>query len=52
MSLTADDLRRFQHKHPGYRLDLIEGKIRVMSPSEFETVPELLSGWELEVSSI
>ncbi len=37
MTFTVEDLKRFQHQHPDYRLELIDGAIVVMSPSGFES---------------
>jgi Uma2 family endonuclease len=37
MPLTAEDLKRFQHQHPDYRLELVDGAIIVMSPSGYES---------------
>ncbi|MBW4655710.1 MAG: Uma2 family endonuclease [Kaiparowitsia implicata GSE-PSE-MK54-09C] len=37
MTLTVEDLQRFQHQHPDYRLELVDGAIIVMSPSGFES---------------
>ena len=37
MTLTVEDLQRFQHQHPDYRLELVDGTIIVMSPSGFES---------------
>ncbi|MGV0025468.1 Uma2 family endonuclease [Phormidesmis priestleyi] len=35
MTLTIADLQAFQSQHPDYQLELVEGKIIVMSPSDF-----------------
>lgn len=37
MTLTVEDLKRFQHQHPNYRLELVDGAIIVMSPSGYES---------------
>jgi len=37
MTLTVEDLKHFQHQHPDYRLELVDGAIIVMSPSGFES---------------
>jgi Uma2 family endonuclease len=37
MTLTVEDLKRFQQQHPDYRLELVDGAIIVMSPSGFES---------------
>jgi Uma2 family endonuclease len=37
MPLTVDDLKQFQHQHPDYRLELVDGAIIVMSPSGYES---------------
>lgn len=37
MTLTVEDLKRFQQQHPDYRLELVDGTIIVMSPSGFES---------------
>lgn len=37
MVLTADDLATFQSQHPNHRLELVGGKVIVMSPSSFES---------------
>lgn len=36
MILTADDLAIFQAQHPNHRLELVRGKVVVMSPSSVE----------------
>ncbi|KAM3089826.1 hypothetical protein ACKFKG_32405 [Phormidesmis sp. 146-35] len=35
MPLTIADLQAFQSQYPDYQLELVEGKIVVMSPSDF-----------------
>jgi len=37
MTLTLQDLKRFQDQHPDYRLELVDGEIIVMSPSGLES---------------
>ncbi|WP_036477469.1 Uma2 family endonuclease [Myxosarcina sp. GI1] len=37
MSLTVEDLEQLQAQHPDYRMELVEGKIIVMSPSGYES---------------
>jgi len=37
MTFTADDLIQFQAQHPDYRMELVNGEIRVMTPSGYES---------------
>lgn len=37
MALTVKDLETLQAQHPDYRLELVDGKIIVMSPSGYES---------------
>lgn len=37
MSLTVEDLEKFQAQHPNHRMELVQGKIVVMSPSGYES---------------
>jgi Uma2 family endonuclease len=37
MILTVQDLEKFQSQHPDHRLELVQGKIVVMSPSGYES---------------
>lgn len=37
MTLTVEDLKRFQQQHPDYNLELVDGAIIVRSPSGFES---------------
>jgi Uma2 family endonuclease len=37
MTFTADDLITFQAQHPDYRMELVNGVIRVMTPSGYES---------------
>jgi Uma2 family endonuclease len=37
MTLTLEDLETFQTQHPNHRLELVNGKVIVMSPSSFES---------------
>lgn len=37
MALTVQDLEKFQSQHPDHRLELVQGKIVVMSPSGYES---------------
>lgn len=51
MSLTAEDLERFQSKIPNYPMELVNGEIIIMSPSGLESeevaleIARLLSNW-------
>lgn len=37
MSLTVEDLENLQAHYPDYRVELVDGKIIVMSPSGYES---------------
>lgn len=37
MSLTVEDLERLQRQAPDYRMELVDGSIKVMSPSGYES---------------
>jgi Uma2 family endonuclease len=37
MSLTIEDLEKMQAAYPDYRMELVEGNIVVMSPSDYES---------------
>ena len=37
MALTLEDLEAFQAQHPNHRLELVNGRVIVMSPSSFES---------------
>ncbi len=63
MTLTVQDLEKLQAEHPDYRMELVDGEIRVMSPypqqekqvlgdGDILTMPELLPGWEVAVSDL
>lgn len=51
MSLTVKALENCTHS-PDYQLELVDGKIIVMSHSGYETVPDLLSGSQMLVSEL
>ncbi|WP_374826258.1 hypothetical protein [Aerosakkonema sp. BLCC-F183] len=36
-SLTIKDLEKLQTEHPGYRMELVDGCIVVMSPSGYQS---------------
>lgn len=51
MTLTVQDLEKLQAEHPDYRMELVDGEIRVMSPSGYESeevsseLVRLLGNW-------
>ncbi|PZV00805.1 MAG: hypothetical protein DCF32_17020 [Leptolyngbya sp.] len=36
MPLTADELEKLQTEHPEYRMELVDGEVKIMSPSGYE----------------
>ena len=51
MTLTVQDLKKLQAEYPDYRMELVDGEIRVMSPSGYESeevsseLVRLLGNW-------
>jgi Uma2 family endonuclease len=37
MALTVKDLEQLQAEHPEYRMELVDGEVKIMSPSSYES---------------